>query len=56
MVNNIDKSLNFVSLHLDFSFLAVFVDASFAFNRDFSPQLEFIFTLLDKNGNANVIN
>eukprot|EP00171_Calliarthron_tuberculosum_P004960 IDg4960t1 len=47
--------LRFVSLDVSTAYIAVFVDASFASNRDYSSQLGFLIALVDSNGFANII-
>ena len=47
--------ISYIQLDQESTYLALFVDASFAGNADFSSQLWFILTLMDKDGKANVI-
>ncbi len=54
-ISTADIGLNYVSLDMDTLNFSIFVDASFANNRDYSSQLGFIAVLLDGSGNANVV-
>ena len=48
-IENKDKGLRFVRLRLDSLKLFVFVDASFANNKDFSSQIGFVITLANEH-------
>lgn len=54
-LNGVNKGINFIPLDLDTVFMAVFVDAGFAANPDSSSQLGFVITLMDNEGNANIV-
>lgn len=48
-------SLTFISLELNSLYLNIYVDASFATNKDYTSQLGFVVLLCDKNDRAHFI-
>lgn len=50
-----DVGLDYVSLDPGSIYIGVFIDASFANNCDYSSQLGFVTTLMDKKNNCNII-
>ena len=50
-----DVGMKFVKLNVESVSISVFVDASFAKNRDFSSQLGYVIALTDEDGNSNII-
>ncbi|KAI1005542.1 hypothetical protein K3495_g2676 [Podosphaera aphanis] len=54
-VNNSTRGLKFVLLERDSLKLVVLTDSSFANNSDFSSQIGYVITLMDKNNNANIL-
>ena len=53
--NNAGRGLRFVRLEMDAVKIVVFVDSSFANNRDFSSQIGFVVVLADGENRAKLI-
>ena len=49
------RGLSFVKLDMSNTKIVVFTDSSFANNHDLSSQIGYVVTMVDGNGNANVI-
>jgi hypothetical protein len=54
-IDNPLRGLRFIQLDKSSLKLIVFTDSSFANNLDFSSQIGFVITLIDKNNKANII-
>jgi hypothetical protein len=54
-IDNSTRGLTFVPLDLKSLSLLIFIDASFANNKDLSSQIGFVIVLADGNNNANII-
>ncbi|KHJ30665.1 hypothetical protein EV44_g3739 [Erysiphe necator] len=52
-IENKDKGLRFININLSQAKLFVFVDASFANNKDLSSQIGFVIALVDETNNNN---
>ena len=49
-LKNLDRGLQYVPIHLATAKLVIFIDGSFANNRDLSSQIGYIITLVNKEG------
>ena len=54
-IDNAARGLTFVPLDLNSLSLLVFMDASFANNKDLSLQIGFVLVLTDHNQDANIL-
>lgn len=54
-LENDEHSLNFVNIDMSTAKIVVFVDGSFANNKDYSSQIGYVIVLADANGNANIL-
>ena len=54
-IDNAAKGLTFVPLDLNFLNLLVFINASFANNKDLLSQISFVIVLMDHNQDTNIL-
>ena len=54
-IKNTNRGLKFIKLDINTLQLLIFIDASFANNKDLSSQISYIFILADAIKKANII-
>lgn len=55
LIDTSERGLTYVKLDIDSMYLALFVDASFAGNKDLTSQLGFILCLMDGKNKCNIV-